>query len=34
MVDMPLVLAAYKAIGEEIVTGRQGDIDFERFGLS
>jgi hypothetical protein len=30
---MPAVFAAYKAIGKEIVSGRQGDIDFTQFGL-
>jgi hypothetical protein len=33
MVGMPAVLAAYKAIGKEIVSGRQGEIDFSQFGL-
>lgn len=33
LVGMPAVLAAYKAIGKEIVSGRQGDIDFRQFGL-
>ena len=33
MVGMPAVLAAYKAIGKEIVSRRQGEIDFSQFGL-
>ena len=30
---MPAVLAAYQAIGEEIISGRQANIDFAQFGL-
>ena len=33
MVGMPAVLAAYKAIGKEIISRRQGEIDFSQFGL-
>lgn len=33
MSGVPQVFAAYKAIGAEIVSGRQADIDFARFGL-
>ena len=30
---MPAVFAAYKAIGAEIISGNQSDIDFAQFGL-
>jgi hypothetical protein len=30
---MPAVLAAYKTIGKEIISGEQRDIDFGQFGL-
>ena len=30
---MPAVLAAYQAIGKEIISGQQRDIDFGGFGL-
>ena len=30
---MPAVLAAYKAIGQEIISGEQREIDFGEFGL-
>ena len=33
MEDMPAVLAAYQAIGREIVSGELRAIDFGRFGL-
>ena len=33
LAGMPAVLAAYKAIGREIVSGQQRDIDFRQFGL-
>ena len=33
MAGMPAVLAAYQAIGKEIISGAQRDIDFGRFGL-
>ena len=33
LAGMPALLAAYKAIGKEIVSERQGDIDFTQFGL-
>ena len=33
MAGMPAVLAAYQAIGEEIISGRQANIDFAQFGL-
>lgn len=34
LVNMPAVLAAYKAIGKEIVSGRQGAIDFSQFDVT
>jgi hypothetical protein len=33
MEDMPAVLAAYQAIGREIISGELRAIDFGRFGL-
>ena len=33
LAGMPAVVAAYKAIGKEIISGNQGDIDFGLFGL-
>ena len=33
LAGFPAVLAAYQAIGREIISGEQRDIDFGRFGL-